>query len=170
MVKTTHCPDRQGWRDTAMCVTKRLSPCPAGPCRGNIPLLSAPLTKQNRGAVKPRSARRHVCVCAWVCVALCVHLSTWRQWSVTAWSLRPWRVMGREQASCSIWPHGRTLKEKENTEEKTRQYATCAVCLNRPSITAHPALTLPYLSYHEPTYTHTKWQGCIWHALALRGG
>ncbi len=99
-----------------MCVTKRPSPRPAGPCQGNIPLLSAPLTKQNRSTVKPRHARLSVRVR--VCVATSVCLSTGRQSSVTAWSLRPWRVMEREQASCSIWPHGRTQKEKENTEEK----------------------------------------------------
>lgn len=133
-----------------MCVTKRLTPRPAGPHWGNIPLLSAPLTKQNCSTVKPRYA----CLCVWACVGVSVYLSTWKQWSATAWSLRPWRVMEREQASCSIWPHGRTQKEKENTEEKKCQYMICAVCLNHTSITAYPALTLPYFSFHEPTYTH----------------
>ena len=81
-------------------------------------------------------------------------MSTRRQRSATAWSLRPWRVMEQEQASCSIWPHGWTQKEKENTEEKKCQYTTCAVCLSHPSITASPALALPYFSYHESPYTH----------------
>lgn len=85
---------------------------------------------------------------------------------MTAWSLRPWRVMEREQASCSIWPHGRTQKEKENTEEKQSQYTTCAVCLKLPSITAYPALTLPYSTYHEPTYTQSDRVVCSmpWHS------
>lgn len=60
--------------------------------------------------------------------------------------------MEREQASCSIWPHGQTEKEKENTEEKQCQYTTCVVWLNHPPITACPALTLLYFSYHKPTH------------------
>lgn len=79
----------------------------------------------------------------------CVFLSAGRRRSVTAWSLRPRRLMEREQASCSIWPHGRTQKEKENAEERRCQCTTCAVCLTRPSMPAAPALTLPYLSHHE---------------------
>ena len=72
---------------------------------------------------------------------------------MTARSLGPRRVMERERASCSIWPHGRTQKEKENAEEKQCQYRTCAVCLNRPSISASPALTPPYSNYQQPTHT-----------------
>ncbi len=96
---------------------------------------------------------KHTPLCVRACVDTNVCLSTGRRWSVTAWSLGPWRVMERDQASCSIWPHGRTQNEKENTEEK-RCHTTCAVCLYQPSITAYRALTRPYFSYHEATYTH----------------
>lgn len=84
---------------------------------------------------------------------------------MTAWSLRPWRVMEREQASCSIWPHGRTQKVKANTEENASQCRTCAVCINPPFY--YRALTLTYFSYHKPTYTHrvTGWVfGMPWHS------
>lgn len=111
-----------------MCVTKCPSPRPAGLCQGNIPLLSAPLTKQNCSTVKT-ALRTSVYMSA--CVATSVCLSTGRQWSVTAWSLRPWRVMEREQASCSIWPHGRTQKRKgECWREIVSIYDVC--CMSKP--------------------------------------
>lgn len=127
-----------------MCVTKRLkSTRPAGPCQGNIPLLSALLTKQNCSTVKSHYTR--------LCVSTSVCLSTGRRWSVTARSLGPWRVMERGRASCSIWSHGWTQKESENTEEKQCRCTRCVV--SKASITARPALTPPYFSYHKPRYT-----------------
>lgn len=144
-----------------MCVTKRLkSTRPAGPCQGNIPLLSALLTKQNCSTVKSHYTPP---VCQCVCQYECVCLSTGRRWSVTAWSLGPWRVMERGRASCSIWSHGWTQKEKENTEEKQCQCTTRVV--SKASITARPVLTPPYFSHHQPRYTK-KWQvvyGLLWH-------
>lgn len=65
------------------------------------------------------------------------------------------------RASCSIWPHGRKQKEGE----RVSIYNVCCV-LNHPSITAHTALTPPYFSYHEPTYTQSDrvGHGMPWHS------
>lgn len=139
--------------EETMCVTKRPSPRPTGSCQGNIPFLPALLTNQNRSMVKNHAPHACVCVYERVCVGMSVCLSAGRRWSVTAWSLRPWRLMEREQASCSIWPHGQTEKEKQNTEEKQCQYTMCALCPTQPSISAASAVTSPYFCYHEP---HTQ--------------
>lgn len=81
---------------------------PVGPRQGNIRLLPAPLTKQNCSTMEV------------VCVCVC--LSSKRQRIVTAWPLRPRRIMAGQWATCSIWSHVRT------PVERGCQYSTC-VCL-----------------------------------------
>lgn len=152
-----------------MCVTKRPSPRPAGPCQGNIPLLSAPLTKQNRSTVKPRHARLcvRVCVCRYECVF--VHWEAVKCDGLVTRTMESYGARASQLFNLATWAD--TERKGEYWRETVSIYDVC--CVSKPPLYHCVPCSVGYaehISAIMSPHTHTKWQGCIWRALALGGG